>query len=208
MAAELFTRYFLASFFLLIGTLFTARSLGLSARMGFSHINYSHRWSAGWWHRQLFNGFRAAILGVCLARLIWPVDAWLGIIDWLYRPPVLLAGVAVLLISFARASYLQAYMHADWRSGIDEAHTPRLITTGPYARSRNPLFLAVIGGQAGFFLALPSLFSLVCLIVGVVVLQRQARLEEDALSRSLGTSYTAYRNRVPRWSGRPSGDGH
>lgn len=203
MSVELFTRHFLGSFFLLIGTLFTARALGLYARLGFSHINYGKRGSSAWWNRQFFNGFRAAILGVCLARIVWPIDAWLGIIPVLYQPPILLLGVVTLIACFGRASYLQAYLHTDWRSGIDEEHKPGLVTNGPYAHSRNPLFLAIMGGQAGFFLALPSLFSLVCLIAGILVLRRQAALEESALEHLYGQPYTEYRHQVSRWLGRP-----
>ncbi|MGM0570034.1 methyltransferase family protein [Marinobacter sp.] len=199
MAVDLFTRHFLGSFFLLIGILFACRALGLYARLGFSHINYGNAGTATWWNRQLFNGFRAAILLVCLARMVWPIDPWLGVIGWLYQPPVLVLGVMVLLASFGLASYLQAYMHADWRSGIDRERKPVLITSGPYARTRNPLFLAVMLGQLGFLLALPSLFSLICLIVGVWVIRRQALAEEAALAELYGEPYTRYRQQVPRW---------
>ncbi|SET59199.1 MULTISPECIES: methyltransferase family protein [Marinobacter] len=199
MAVDLFTRHFLGSFFLLIGILFACRALGLYARLGFSHINYGKSGTATWWNRQLFNVFRAAILLVCLARMAWPIDPWLGVIGWLYQPPVLLTGVLVLLASFGLASYLQAYMHADWRSGIDREQKPVLITSGPYARTRNPLFLSVMLGQLGFFLALPSLFSLVCLLVGAWVIRRQALAEEAALAELYGEPYTHYRQQVPRW---------
>lgn len=203
MTVDLFTRHFLGSFFLLIGVLFASRALGLHARTGFSHINQGVRWSRGWWNRQLFNGFRAAILGVCLVRMAYPIDPWLGLIPWLYQPPVLLTGVLLLLASFGWVSYVQAYLHTDWRSGVDEHHLPQLITTGPYGRTRNPLFLGIVTGQAGFFLALPGLFSLACLIVGVVVLGRQARVEETALARLYGQAYEDYRRRVPRWFSSP-----
>ena len=199
MAIELFTRHFLGVFFLLIGVLFTARALGLYARLGRSQIHYGDRGSGTWWNRQLFNLFRGAILGVCLGRIALPIDPWLGIIPWLYQPPVLLIGVGLLLVSFAMASYIQAYLHVDWRSGIDQEHPPALVTSGPFSRSRNPTFIAIILGQIGFFLALPSLFSLLCLIVGVVVVRRQAKAEEAALEKLYDEDYQRYRQQVPRW---------
>lgn len=199
MSAELFTRHFLGTFFLMIGILFACRALGLYARLGFSHISYGSRGGRTWWNRQLFNGFRAAILGVCLVRMVWPIDSWLGVFGWLYHPVVLLPGVLLLLVSFGVASYLQAYMHANWRSGIDLEHGPTLLTSGPFGRSRNPLFLAIMAGQLGFFLALPSVFSLICLVVGVWVLRRQALSEEQALAEHYGEPYSRYRQQVPRW---------
>lgn len=193
-------RVFLGVFFLMIGLQFTARTLGLNARMGFSHIHYGKRGQASWWRRHTFNVFRSAILLICLARIGVDLDAWLGVLPWLYQWPVLLLGVALLLGSFTVVNYLQAFMHEEWRSGIDQdAKRTKLLIDGSYARTRNPLFLAVMTGQLGFFLALPSVFTLVCLIAGVVVITRQARVEEQALALRFGDTYEAYRARVPRW---------
>jgi protein-S-isoprenylcysteine O-methyltransferase Ste14 len=193
-------RTFLGIFFLMIGLQFTARTLGLYARMGFSHIHYGTRGRATWWHRHIFNVFRAAILLVCLARIFIDLDGLLGVFPWLYHWPVLLAGAVLLLTSFTAVNYLQAYMHEDWRSGIaTSADRARLLTKGPYSRSRNHLFLAVMTWQLGFFLALPSVFSLVCLVAGVLVITRQAKEEEKALAQRFGQDYEAYRAKVPRW---------
>ena len=193
-------RVFLGVFFLMIGLQFAARALGLYSRLGFSHINYGRAGTATWWHRHTFNLFRAAILLVCLARIWVDLDAWLGVFSLLYHWPVLLAGAVLLLVSYTAVNYLQAYMHEDWRSGIDDQHgSGHLLTDGPFGRSRNPLFLAVMTGQLGFFLALPSVFSLVCLVTGVLVIMRQAREEEKALARRFDEQYEAYCKRVPRW---------
>lgn len=197
--AEPLVRYFLGVFFLMIGLQFTARSLGLYARMGFSFINYGERASAGWWHRHIFNAFRAIILLVVVARVFLEIDPWLGILEAFYHGPVLVTGMVLLMLSFSLVNYLQAYMHEDWRSGVDPQQDRHLLTGGPYSRSRNPVFIAVMIGQLGFFLALPSVFSLVCLFAGVTVLVRQARVEETALADTFGEAYEAYRRRVPRW---------
>ncbi len=197
--SEPLVRYFLGIFFLLIGLQFTARSLGLHARMGFSFINYGERATAGWWHRHIFNAFRASILAVVLARVFVDIDPWLGVFDALYHGPVLVIGMVLLLLSFSLVNYLQAYMHEDWRSGVDPKQDRHLLAGGPYRRSRNPVFMAVMLGQLGFFLALPSVFSLVCLLAGVTVLVRQARVEEKALAELFGEAYEAYRRQVPRW---------
>lgn len=199
-AIEPLVRHFLGIFFLMIGLQFAGRSLGLFRRMHFSHINYGERGTAPWWHRHIFNVFRTAILLVCLVRIFADIDGWLGVFGALYQWPVLLAGMVLLLVSFASVNYLQAYMHEDWRSGIDRrAEGTHLLTEGPFGRSRNPLFISVITGQLGFFLALPSVFSLVCLIAGVLVITRQAREEEKALAERFGAAYEDYRTRVPRW---------
>lgn len=197
---EPLVRHFLGIFFLMIGLQFAGRSLGLYRRMHFSHINYGERGTAPWWHRHIFNIFRALILTVCVVRIFVDIDGWLGVFGALYQWPVLATGMVLLIASFAAVNYLQAYMHEDWRSGIDPRRDRRnLLTEGPFARSRNPLFMAVMAGQLGFFLALPSVFSLVCLVAGVLVITRQAREEEKALAEQFGDEYEHYRIRVPRW---------
>lgn len=197
--AEPLVRYFLGIFFLMIGLQFTARSLGLSARNGFSYINYGAVGSSAWWHRQLFNMFRAAILAAVVARVFVDIDVWFGVFDTLYYWPVLVSGMVCLLAAYGLVNYFQAYMHEQWRSGVDPRQDKYLLTKGPYARSRNPLFMSVMLGQLGFFLALPSVFSLICLVTGVVVLARQARVEEAALVQMFGDAYIRYRQQVPRW---------
>ena len=197
--AEPLVRYFLGTFFLMIGLQFTGRRLGLYERMKFSYIHYGQKGSAPWWHRHIFNVFRAAILAVCVVRMVVDIDPWLGMIESLYLAPVLVAGMVCLLGSFTLVNYLQGYMHEDWRSGIDPDQREHLLTQGPYGRSRNPLFMAVILGQVGFFLALPSVFSGICLVAGVVVIVRQALEEEKALAEMYAGDYETYRQRVPRW---------
>lgn len=197
---EPFVRHFLGIFFLMIGLQFSGRALGLYQRMHFSLINYGDRGTSPWWHRHTFNIFRTLILTVCLVRIFVDIDLWLGVFDALYHWPILLLGVLLLLVSFASVNYLQAYMHDDWRSGIDRREDQRkLLTGGPFSRTRNPLFISVMTGQLGFFLALPSVFSLVCLIAGVLVITRQAKEEEKALASKFGAPYEDYRARVPRW---------
>ncbi len=82
---------------------------------------------------------------------------------------------------------------------MDPTQNRHLLTGGPYGRSRNPVFMAVMVGQLGFFLAVPSVFFLVCLIAGVIVLTRQAMVEEKALAELFEDACEAYRRQVPRW---------
>jgi len=196
---DLFVRHFLAIYFTLIGLHYSSRSFALSERTGFTHIHYGPPWSPTWWHRHVFNIFRAAILLVCVARLFWPIDPYLGPFQLFQQPVLQVAGVALLLISFCVIDYIHGYMHKDWRSGIEEHGDQQLIRTGPFSRSRNPMFIGVLLGQLGFFLALPSVFSLICLLVGATVIRRQVRSEESALRRKFGGEYEDYCQHVPRW---------
>jgi len=196
---DLISRHFLAVYFLFIAVHYASTAIGLNSRTSQSHIQYGEKGSATWWIRQVFNLFRGAILLICIARVFYPIDTWLGIIEPLYTPWVLSIGMLTMLVSLGFVSYSHAYMRQDWRSGIDSDNSRALLTQGPFARSRNPMFLAIMLGQLGLFLTLPSLFTLVCLLVGVAMMRAQAVKEEHALSELYGNEYKSYKAQTPRW---------
>ncbi len=74
-----------------------------------------------------------------------------------------------------------------------------LITTAPFTFSRNPMMLGVIVAQLGLFLALPTIFTSVCLAVGIWAVNAQTRVEERALRDRFGAKYQDYEERTPRW---------
>jgi len=205
LAIETIIRVFLGCYFLSVAVLYGARLSGIRLRSGRNSVRRGRRGSANYWHQAVFAAFRAAILVICIARIVQPsLDSWLGVVPVLSDLAVLnLFGAGAMLASLGWIEFCYAFMGASWASGTDAAHLSRsdLVTTGPYAVSRNPIFLGVLAGQAGFFLALPSVFTLTCLAVGIAVIYRQSRIEETALSTQFGSSYDAYRRRVPKWLG-------
>lgn len=91
------------------------------------------------------------------------------------------------------------HMGENWRSGSRDIDRTSLVTTGPFALSRNPMMLAVVTAQTGFFLALPSLFSLLCRAVGVWDVLAQVDIEEVVLEQRFGDAHRTYCKSTPRW---------
>ena len=136
-----FVGYFLAVFYVMIGLSFSARSYAMSEREGYSFISYGEAFSKAWWHRHLFNIFRAAILGICIARLFYDFDDYLGVCPFLNGSLVTLLGVFLMLLGYGIVSYVSGYMNRDWYSGIaPDVHKQTLVTSGPFSTTRNPLF--------------------------------------------------------------------
>jgi protein-S-isoprenylcysteine O-methyltransferase Ste14 len=78
--------------------------------------------------------------------------------------------------------------------------TTALVQTGPFAHTRNPLYLALTFTYAGIALAARSALPLAFLppvlrVMSVGVIER----EERYLQRKFGETYCAYQRRVPRW---------
>ncbi len=90
-------------------------------------------------------------------------------------------------------------MGQSWRIGIDnEVRTP-LVTSGLFAWSRNPIFLAMRVCLAALVLLQPNVITLALLLMGDLVMQFQVRLEEAFLREQHGAAYTDYCARVRRW---------
>jgi protein-S-isoprenylcysteine O-methyltransferase Ste14 len=80
------------------------------------------------------------------------------------------------------------------------AATTTVVDRGPFARSRNPLYVGLLVGSAGVALLAGSVWALVALPLEWALLRWGAVVpEEQYLSAKFGTEYTAYTSRVRRW---------
>jgi protein-S-isoprenylcysteine O-methyltransferase Ste14 len=76
----------------------------------------------------------------------------------------------------------------------------RLVTTGPYRLSRNPMYLGVLTILAGWCLLWSARALLYYALGTLCVFYLRVRLaEEPWASRRFGAEWEAYRARVPRW---------
>ena len=75
-----------------------------------------------------------------------------------------------------------------------------LVTDGPYARSRNPGYLALSTFYVAIGLLLGSVWTLVLLLPVLMVIRYAVVAREEAhLERVFGQEYREYKSRVPRW---------
>jgi protein-S-isoprenylcysteine O-methyltransferase Ste14 len=94
----------------------------------------------------------------------------------------------------------QLAMGASWRIGVDEDERTTLVTTGPFALARNPIFTAMIITAAGLAAMVPNLVALTALALTIVAIQLQVRaVEEPYLQRVHGPDYHRYAARVGRF---------
>jgi len=103
-----------------------------------------------------------------------------------------LSGLLLLLwslVSFGRS----------FRVGIDTEHADKLITTGIFALSRNPIYVAFLFILLGQFLIRPNWILLVYTGAAVWLFHRQVLREEDYLRGHYGTEYSEYCSQVRRY---------
>jgi protein-S-isoprenylcysteine O-methyltransferase Ste14 len=113
------------------------------------------------------------------------IISWLGVL-------FCLAGLVLLLLSLT--SFGRSF-----RVGIDTEHPDKLITTGIFAFTRNPIYVAFAFILLGQFLIFPNWILLAFLAAGVWLFHRQVLREEAYLKNHYGQEYTAYCSRVRRY---------
>ena len=73
-----------------------------------------------------------------------------------------------------------------------------LVTSGPYAYVRHPMYLAVIMAAIGSLLVYQTWATFV-FAVAMSGLTRRARKEEEALAAEFGPEWHAHASRIPKW---------
>ena len=111
---------------------------------------------------------------------------------------LVLAGIVVVALGEALRLWGVRHIGAISRTRSDRLGP--LVANGPFARTRNPLYIGNIALWAGFALC-ANLLWLAPLIIVVLAFEYHAivRWEERLLQERLGERYHAYAARVPRW---------
>ena len=113
------------------------------------------------------------------------IIAWIGV-------GFCFGGLLVLILSVV--SFGKSF-----RIGIDVDHPDKLITTGVFALSRNPIYVGFALVLVGQFLVFPNWVPLAYLVGGVLLFHRQVLREEDFMRRHYGDEYEQYCARVRRY---------
>jgi protein-S-isoprenylcysteine O-methyltransferase Ste14 len=173
-------------------TLIQLRRTGSTGFHGLGGRPGSAEWIAG-------VGFTVALLVGAAA----PVLALLDVVEPIAALDTTAAHVAGLLLAVAGIGltfYAQVAMGTSWRIGVDPEERTQLVTTGPFALVRNPIFAAMLPASLGLALLVPNVVALAGLAALFVALEIQVRLvEEPHLLRVHGDSYRQYAARVGRF---------
>lgn len=98
-------------------------------------------------------------------------------------------GIAISLISFGNS----------FRVGIDEHKPDKLVTTGMFAFSRNPIYVCFDTFFFGQFLVHRNIIIAVAVVGFALAIHRQILREEKFLVLHYGGEYDEYRKKVKRY---------
>lgn len=109
-------------------------------------------------------------------------------------------GIALAIAGISGTFVTQLAMGESWRIGVQETEYTDLVTHGPFALVRNPIFTAMIATGAGVALMVPNAVALIGWLLLVLAIQLQVRVvEEPYLIRQHHTEYLAYAANVGRF---------
>jgi protein-S-isoprenylcysteine O-methyltransferase Ste14 len=135
----------------------------------------------------------------------WPLVVGL-LVSWLVGDPLaaspVTAGLGWLLVAaFVVWNGWALVTIAKHRTALlPGAATTIVIDRGPFAWSRNPLYIGLLVGSAGVSLVVGSVWALIVLPLEWALLRWGAVVpEEQYLAAKFGATYTDYTGRVRRW---------
>jgi protein-S-isoprenylcysteine O-methyltransferase Ste14 len=131
-------------------------------------------------------------LGLVISRLVG---------DPLAEPSALVVSGWLLVAAFTVWNGWALVTMARHRTALLPGGATRtVIDSGPFARSRNPLYLGLLAGAAGVALLAGSVWALVAVPLEWALLRWGAVVpEERYLAAKFGEAYAGYNSRVPRW---------
>jgi protein-S-isoprenylcysteine O-methyltransferase Ste14 len=110
------------------------------------------------------------------------------------------AGVVLAVTGIGLTFGAQLAMGDSWRVGVDPEERTELVTGGPFALVRNPIYSAMLPTVLGLVLMAPSALTIAGFLILFAGLELQVRLvEEPYLLQVHGSAYSAYASRVGRF---------
>lgn len=129
-----------------------------------------------WWANRI-SGAGSFVVGIAA-----PVADLLGLdhmAPMLSSPTLRSAGVVVAAVGVVCTCAAQLAMGTAWRIGVDPTERTELVTAGPFALVRNPIFTAALLTFVGLAFTTPNLVALIGLVVVCAGIQMQVRTVEE-----------------------------
>jgi protein-S-isoprenylcysteine O-methyltransferase Ste14 len=117
---------------------------------------------------------------------LWPTGFWPF---WL--------GAAVTVAGLLFAAWAREHLGGNWSRSVTVKQDHELITSGPYAVARHPIYTGILTGFLGSVIAQGQVRSVIAFLLVSIVLYAKLRLEEEWMRSYFGDAYEAYARRVP-----------
>jgi protein-S-isoprenylcysteine O-methyltransferase Ste14 len=138
---------------------------------------------------------------IILVAIVLLSTTWIPL-PWLYRPvwragfwPFWL-GDAVTVSGLLFAVWAREHLGRNWSSQVSIKQDHELITTGPYAVVRHPIYTGILVGFLGLAIALSEVRGFVVFVLFFLVFWAKLSKEEQWMSSQFGETYAKYVHRT------------
>lgn len=104
-------------------------------------------------------------------------------------------GVALCLLGFSLAINARRHLGRNWGLPMSRKKQPELVTSGPYALIRHPIYTGLILAMLGSAIGVNIFWALLLVLVGAYFIY-SARREEAVMLQLFPHRYAAYRSRT------------
>lgn len=116
-----------------------------------------------------------------LYRELWPSGLWPF---WM--------GAAVTVAGLLFAIWARLHLGSNWSRSVTIKQGHELITTGPYALVRHPIYTGILTGFLGTAIALSQVRGAIAFVLVFFALWVKFRIEENWMRSQFGETYATY----------------
>ncbi len=142
------------------------------------------------------------LLGLLLAAwlVIYAIyPPWLAVLSIPFPDWLRWLGFALGLASLGFWTWTQVALGKEWSPQLQLREEHHLVTTGPYAQIRHPLYTAMIGYGTSLALVTANWVFVVFAVVMIAGLFARVPQEEQMMIQGFGEEYKAYMQRTGRF---------
>ena len=112
---------------------------------------------------------------------LWPAGLWSF---WL--------GAGVMVAGLLFAIWAREHLGRNWSSSVTIKQGHELITTGPYAVVRHPIYTGILAGLLGTAIALSQVRGFIAFALFFLMIWLKLRMEEQWMRSQFGETYATY----------------
>ena len=176
----------IAAFWLIFIVYWAAMAVGAKKNIG-----------ARFWSREV--GLRVGAIVLVLLALRLPVfrQALRNALAYAPSSSALMGAVGVVLcaLGIGLAIWARAYLGRNWGMPMSRKENPELVTTGPYAYVRHPIYTGMLIAMLGSAIGESPFWSLPLVLFGIYFVY-SARREEKLMMVQFPEQYRAYMKRT------------
>jgi protein-S-isoprenylcysteine O-methyltransferase Ste14 len=124
---------------------------------------------------------------------------WIDVFMFLLPDWLRWMGFAFGIVTVIFWTWTQVTLDTQWSAQLQLTKDHHLITTGPYARIRHPLYAGVFGWCVSLSLLTANLIFVVICVLSIFGLVWRIPKEEQMMSEAFGDEYKAYMQRTGRF---------